>query len=76
MQRDWGGHRPSPVGTANNATEFQCSIPGCTPKWPNFQIHTPWEDLSIKKPRGIQKLAQGKTGQAEPLLQQTRQRTP
>ena len=25
---DWGGHRPSPVGTANNATEFQCSITG------------------------------------------------
>ena len=41
-----------------------------------FSIHTPWEDRSIKKPRGFQKLAQGETGQAERLLQQTRQGAP
>ena len=36
-----GGHRSSPVGTANDAPEFQYTITGRTPKWTNSQIHTP-----------------------------------
>lgn len=55
-----------PCWHTNNTPKSQYNIPSRTPKWSNFEIHTSWKDLLIKKPR---RRAEGETRQPEPLLQ-------